>query len=100
MDIREQIIQKVMETLEGQVEPETADLVQDVLVLELNRYEVQERCTDVSVSDSSAERMLKKFFTTRRIETRTDTEEALFLEKPGDGGIILIHDRECQEKLK
>jgi len=68
MDIREQIIQKVMEVLEGRVEPETADLVQDVLVLELNRYEVQERCTEVSVPDNSAERMLKKFLATKRIE--------------------------------
>ena len=68
MDIREQVIQKVMQALEGRVGQETADIVQDVLVLELNSYEIQERCTEVAEVDGSAERMLKKFLATKRIE--------------------------------
>ena len=68
MDIREQVIQKGMQALEGRVSQETADIVQDVLVLELNCYEVQERCTEVAEVDGSAERMLKKFLATKRIE--------------------------------
>lgn len=68
MDIREQIIQKVMQALEGRVDAGTADIVQDVLVIELNNYEVQERCTEVAAIDNSAEKMLKKFLATKRIE--------------------------------
>lgn len=73
MDIRETIISAVMEALRGRVEPETANIVQDVLVIQLNRYEVQERCTDVAVTDTSAEGLLKKFIATKRIEGIADS---------------------------
>lgn len=92
MDIREIIVQKVMERLQSRVESEIADIVQDVLVMELNNYEVQERCTDVAVQDTSAESALKKFVATKRIEGIADStlrryaEENLklirFLRKP------------------
>lgn len=68
MDIREQIIQKVMQSLKGRIDPEISDIIQDVLVIELNEYEVQERCTDVAVLDNSAEKTLKRFIATKRIE--------------------------------
>lgn len=68
MDIREMIVQDVMEKLKNKVEQAVADIVQDVLVIELNSYEVQERCTDVAVVDTSAEATLKKFIATKRIE--------------------------------
>lgn len=68
MDIREDIIQKVLERLKGRVEQETLDVIQDALVIELNRYEVQERCTDVAVVDTSLEGMLRKFIATKRVE--------------------------------
>lgn len=45
LDIREQIVQKVMQTLKGRIDAETADMIQDVLVIELNEYEIRERCT-------------------------------------------------------
>lgn len=68
MEIREEIIQKVMQALDGRVNIETANIVQDILTIELNNYEVQERCTDVATVDDSADRMLKKFLATKRIE--------------------------------
>ena len=68
MEIREEIIQKVMRALDGRVDAGTADVVQDILTIELNNYEVQERCTDMVTVDDSAERMLKKFLATKRIE--------------------------------
>lgn len=68
MDAREMIIQKVMQTLEGRVDARTADTVQDVLVIQLNNYEVQERCTEVATVNDSAERMLDKFIATKRVE--------------------------------
>ena len=68
MDLREQIIQKIMQALDGRTDAGTADIVQDILIIELNNYEIQERCTDVALADDSADRMLKKFLATKRIE--------------------------------
>lgn len=68
MDIRETVIQAVMAALVNRVNQETADIVQDVLVLQLNQYEVQERCTAIDVLDDSAEGLLKKFIATKKIE--------------------------------
>lgn len=68
MDLREQIIQKIMQALDGRTDAGTADIVQDILTIELNNYEIQERCTDVALADDSADRMLKKFLATKRIE--------------------------------
>lgn len=68
MEIREQIIQKVVRALEGRVDARTADMIQDVLIMELSNYEVQERSTEVTIVDGSAEKMLKKFLATKRIE--------------------------------
>lgn len=68
MEIREEIIQRVMQALDSRVDVGTADIVQDILTIELNNYEVLERCTDVAVVDSSAEKMLKKFIATKRVE--------------------------------
>jgi site-specific recombinase XerD len=47
--------------------------VQDVLVIQLNQYEIQERCTDVTVSDYSAEGALKRFIATKRVEGIADS---------------------------
>lgn len=92
MDIRESIIRAVVTALQEQVSEEVVNTVQDVLVLELNQYEVQERCTAVTVSDNSAEGLLKRYVATKRIEGLSDStlrryaEENLkliqFLQKP------------------
>lgn len=68
MDIREEIIQKVIQALEGRVDAKTADTVQDVLIMQLNNYEIQQRYTEIATVDDSAEKMLKKFLATKRIE--------------------------------
>lgn len=68
MDLRETIIQEVTKKLKDRVSQEMLDTMQDVLVIELNKYELQERCTDIAVRDSSAEGMLKKFLATKRVE--------------------------------
>ncbi|MCI8484715.1 MAG: tyrosine-type recombinase/integrase [Lachnospiraceae bacterium] len=68
MDIREKIIQKVIQGLEGRVEETVIDTIQDILIIELNHYEVTERCTEVALLDNSAEKMLKKFLATKRVE--------------------------------
>ena len=60
MDIRTDIIQKVTEALQGRVNEETVGLVQDVLVMQLNQYEVTERCTEVAVRMIVPRDLLKK----------------------------------------
>lgn len=92
MDIREMIVQTVTEALQGRATDDIMNIVQDTLIIQLNRYEVQERCTAVDVPDNSAEGMLKKFIATKRIEGIADStlkryyEENLkliqFLNKP------------------
>lgn len=73
MDIRETIIQAVAAALQGKSEPETVNLVQDVLVIELNRYDVQERCTEVAIQDNSTEKQLRKYIATKRIEGKAES---------------------------
>lgn len=68
MDLRITIIQAVMDALRDRVNDETANIVQDVLTIQLNSYEVQERCTDVAVQDTGPEKVLKKYIATKRIE--------------------------------
>lgn len=73
MDIRETIIRKIMEALHGRVDDGTVAIVQDVLVVELNQYEVRERCTEVAVLDTGPERVLKKYVAVKRIEGIADS---------------------------
>lgn len=68
MDKRSEIINKVMEAIRDRIPEEDAAVVQDALVIELNNYEVQERCTEVALVDDTPEKMLKKFIATKRIE--------------------------------
>lgn len=67
MDVRDNIIKKVMGAL-VKVGQEVSDVVQDTLIMVLNDYEIQERCTEVAVLDTAPESMLKKFIATKRLE--------------------------------
>lgn len=73
MDIRDTIIQAVVAALQGRADSVVVDTVQDVLTIQLNQYEVQERCTAVAVTDNSAEGLLRKFVATKRVEGIADT---------------------------
>lgn len=73
MDIRETIIRSVVSALQERAPEDVINTVQDILVLELNQYEVQERCTAVTVSDNSAEGLLKRYIATKRIEGLSDS---------------------------
>lgn len=73
MEIRQTIIQSVLQALQGKVAPETLDTVQDVLVIQLNQYEIQERSTELTVSDNSAEGMLRRYIATKRIEGKAES---------------------------
>ncbi len=73
MDIRTSIIQRVVQVLQGRADDDTINLVQDVLTVQLNSYEVQDRCTEVAVRDDSAVGLLKKFVATKRVEGTADS---------------------------
>lgn len=70
MDIRTMIIQKVMEALRGRADEGILGMVQDTLVMELNNYEVLERCTEVAAMH------LQEY-----LGSRQDDCEALFVGK-------------------
>lgn len=73
MDIRAGIVQRIVMALAGKADDGIISMVQDVLIMELNNYEVMERCTEVAVRDDSAEGALKKFLATKRVEGIADS---------------------------
>lgn len=72
MDMREQVINKVMVEIQDIVSVDVYNKVQDVLSIELNKYEVTERCTDVAVVDDTGEKMLKTFAVVKSLEGLSD----------------------------
>lgn len=68
MDVREQIINRVMLSVQNLVSIEICTAIQDVLSVELNRYEVTERCTDVATVDDSVDVLLKNFAVVKSLE--------------------------------
>lgn len=94
MDIRDKIINDVLGDLRGKMAEDDLSRVQDILVIQLNKYELQERCTDVALVDNTPEKLLKKFIATKRIEGlaestlrryyETNLELIQFLRKPLD----------------
>lgn len=73
MDIRTNIIQSVIGALNGRADDCIVDLVHDVLAIQLNKYELTERCTEVAVRDDTAEGILGKYIATKRIEGKAET---------------------------
>ena len=74
MDARDTIIRAVTAALQAQGQQgDVIAVVQDVLVIQLNEYEVQERCTAVTTVDTSAEALLKRYLATKRIEGLADS---------------------------
>lgn len=58
MDNREKIIKNVVIALSTEMDTELIQMVQDVLVMELSEYEVQERCTDIVKVETGGEKMM------------------------------------------
>ena len=71
MDIRTEIINKVLEALQD-VQQEVQDRVETVLHIQLRNYEVQERCTEVVVHDGSSLGLVRKFIATKRLEGKSE----------------------------
>lgn len=73
MDIRASIIDNITMELRSIVSMETLNFVTDRLTIELQKYEVTERCTDVAVVDNSPFAALNHFIATKRIEGIAET---------------------------
>lgn len=71
MDIRMEVIQGVVNLLLGQ--DLTINNIQNAITIILNKYELQEKCTDMIVRDNSNEGMLKKFIATKRVDGISDS---------------------------
>lgn len=71
MDIRLEIVQHVCNMLVGK--ELTLDIVQDAITITLNKYELQERCTDIAIRDNSNENILKTFIATKRVEGTSES---------------------------
>lgn len=87
MDIRTKVINNVVGKLTGKASDEVINIVQDILTIEFNQYEMQERCTELVVHDNSNENMLKKFIATKRIEGISEST----LKRYKDQNIALVN---------
>lgn len=73
MDTRIEILEHVLAEMKEILGSMELDVLERVLCEKLNKYEVQERCTDVVVHDDSAMGMLKKFLATKRVEGKAES---------------------------
>lgn len=71
MDVRIDIINKVVQSLLG-VEQEVVEKVEQVLYIQLQDYEVQERCTEITPHDGSNLGLVRKFIATKRLEGKSE----------------------------
>ena len=71
MDIRTKIVDQVLENL-PELDPELRDKVERVLLVSLQDYEVQERCTEVQIHDDSSLGLVRKFIATKKLEGKSD----------------------------
>ena len=71
MDVRAKIVDKVLENL-PELDPELRDKIERVLLVSLQDYEVQDRCTDVVVHDDSSVGLVRKFIATKKLEGKSE----------------------------
>lgn len=73
MDARIEILENVLQAMTGIMPDMAVSRLEAVLCTELEKYEVQERVTDVIVRDGTAEGLLRKFLATKRIEGKAES---------------------------
>ena len=94
MDIRSEIIDQVLTALVG-VEQEVQDKVERILYIKLQRYEVQERCTEVTIHDNSGMGLIRKFLATKRLEGKS--EKTLRKYQPDLEKLVMFLDKKLHE---
>ncbi len=72
MDNRQSIITETVNSLIGKFSADQLHALQDALYIQLNKYEITERCTEIALADTSPGQVLKKFIATKRIEGKSE----------------------------
>lgn len=73
MDIRIEILETILQEMTGIISEAAAGRLETVLCMTLEKYEMQERVTDVVVRDGTAEGLLNRFLATKRIEGKAES---------------------------
>ena len=73
MDLRSKIIQDILTKMQGHITDGQQEELKNALHLCLNNYEVQERTTEITVADNSADGMLRRYIAVKRIEGLSET---------------------------
>lgn len=71
MDVRAKIIDSVLESLPD-LSAEIKEQIERVLLVQLQDYEVQERCTAVEVHDDTSLGLVRKFIATKKLEGKSE----------------------------
>lgn len=71
MDVRTKIIDKVLESL-PEISQETKDKIERTLCIQLKDYEIQERCTEITVHDDTNLGIVRKFLATKKLEGKSE----------------------------
>ena len=71
MDVRAKIVDQVLSALPN-VAPDILDKIEHTLLVQLQNYEVQERCTSVTVYDNTNMGLVRKFIATKKLEGKSD----------------------------
>ena len=71
-DTRNNLIAEISEELCQVTDANEIEKITDILYKHLNNYEIQERTTEVSITDGTPDKMLRRFIATKRIEGRSE----------------------------
>lgn len=71
MDVRSKIVDQVLESL-PELSTDLRDKIERTLLTSLQNYEVQERCTEVTVHDNTNIGLVRKFIATKKLEGKSE----------------------------
>ena len=72
-NLRKQVIHNIMSGLYDVLPEDEVDKVYDRIVIELDKVELTERSTELSLVDDTSEKILKRFIATKRIEGSSES---------------------------
>lgn len=72
-DIRNTIINNVLQAVQPLLDSQQLQAVQDALCIQLGNCEVQERHTEITVTDNTPDAMLARYVATKRIEGKAES---------------------------
>lgn len=87
MDTKEALIYNVISQMQPLLKSNELTLLQNILVMQLSKYELQDRTTDVTLKDNTADTMLNRFLATKRIEGKAEST----IQRYHDACYMLIH---------